>query len=63
MLVHSNATTRDVNFQYFKNRLEGYLSDFEVSGEIFYLEQLEAEVRGYINFLKEQEKNENNNKH
>lgn len=61
MLVQSSATTKDVRFQLFKNTLENYLNDYEVSGEVFYLEKAEAEIKNFIEKENEVNKGENNN--
>lgn len=54
MLVQSRATTKDVRFQLFKNTLENYLNDYEVSGEVFYLEKAEAEIKKFIEKVKKE---------
>lgn len=54
MLLQSNATAKDVRFQFFKNILENYLDNFEVSGEVFYLEKAEAEIKNFIEKVKKE---------
>lgn len=54
MLVQSSATTKDARFQLFKNTLENYLNDYEVSGEVFYLEKAEAEIKNFIEKVKKE---------
>ena len=54
MLVQSNVTTKDVRFQLFKNTLENYLIAYEVSGEVFYLEKAEAEIKNFIEKVKKE---------
>lgn len=61
MLVQSSATAKDVRFQLFKNTLENYLNDYEVSGEVFYLEKAEAEIKNFIEKVKRSDGVENNN--
>lgn len=61
MLLQSSATAKDVRFQLFKNTLENYLNDYEVSGEVFYLEKAEAEIKKFIEKENEVNKGENNN--
>lgn len=61
MLVQSNATAKDVRFQLFRNALTWYLNDYEVSGEIFYLEKAEAEIKNFIEKVKRSDEVENNN--
>lgn len=39
----------------------GYLNDYEVSGEIFYLEKAEAKIKKFIEKENEVNKGENNN--
>lgn len=61
MLVQSSATTREIRIEYFRNTLNGYLNDYEVSGEIFYLEKAEAKIKKFIEKENEVNKGENNN--
>ena len=61
MFLHSGATAKDVRFQLFRNALTWYLNDYEVSGEIFYLEKAEAEIKNFIEKVKRSDEVENNN--
>lgn len=61
MLVQSSATTREIRIEYLRNTLNGYLNDYEVSGEIFYLEKAEAKIKKFIEKENEVNKGENNN--
>ncbi len=61
MLLQSNATAKDVRFQLFQNTLAWYLSDYELSGEILYLEKAEAEIKNFIEKVKRSDEVENNN--
>ena len=54
MLLQSSVTAKDVRFQFFKNTLEKYLNDYEVSGEVFYLEKAEAEIKNFIEKVKKE---------
>lgn len=54
MLLQSNATAKDFRFQLFQNTLEWYLSDYELSGEILYLEKAEAEIKNFIEKVKKE---------